>query len=65
MIQTQIANNVAAAQQQRDNIKQLEQALAQCTDKAQQKVLRNRIKICQKFLRQYLLTAQSLERLPA
>jgi F0F1-type ATP synthase membrane subunit b/b' len=62
MTQQQIQNNLAAAKQERANIRQLEQELKQSTDKTQQQVLRYRIKICKDFLRQYMLTAQSLER---
>jgi hypothetical protein len=62
MTKQQIENNLAAAAQERDNIAQLEKDLQATTDNSQQRVLRYRIKICRNFLRQYMLTAQALER---
>jgi LPS O-antigen subunit length determinant protein (WzzB/FepE family) len=59
--QQQLANNLQAAQQEDTNIAELTADLAKTTDTTAKTVLRERIKICKKFKRTYLLNAGSLQ----
>lgn len=59
--QQQIANNLQAAKQEKLNIAELQATLAKTTDANTKQVLQHRIKICKQFLRNYMLTAQSLQ----
>lgn len=58
----QIANNLQAAEQERQNIRELEQLLKQAKTADERSVLKYRIKICKNFLRDYMLRAQAGER---
>ena len=62
MTKQQLQNNIEAAAQERINIADLEKQLATTRDVNVKKVLRYRIKICRDFLRQYIQTAQAIER---
>lgn len=59
--QQQLANNLKAAKQEDANIAELTATFLKTTDKTAKKVLRERIKICKKFKRTYLLNAGSLQ----
>jgi hypothetical protein len=62
MTQQQILNCLAAAKQERKNIRELEQELAKTTDKYKRSVLQYRIKVCKKFLLKHLQSVQAEER---
>lgn len=59
--QQQLANNLQAAKKEDANIAELEATLKKTTDATAKTVLRERIKICKKFKRTYLLNAGSLQ----
>ena len=65
MTQQQIENCLAAAKQEGAHIGQLEQELANTTDKHLRSVLQYRIKVSKDFLQKHLGSAQSLKRLEA
>lgn len=58
----QITNNLEAVAQEKRNIAELQATLKKTTDLQTQKVLKERIKICKSFLRQYMLNAQAGQR---
>lgn len=62
MTAQQIANNLAAAEQERAHIRELERELANAKNANEKSVLKYRIKISKDFLRKYMLNAQALER---
>lgn len=58
----QLTNNLQAVAQEKRNIAELEATLAKTTDATVKQVLKERIKICKKFHRQYMLNAQACQR---
>lgn len=60
LAQQQKANNLQAVEQERKNILELELALKNTQDKFQRLVIRERIKICKKFMLRHMQTAQRL-----
>jgi len=61
--QQQLANNLAAVEQEKLNIAELQANLATATSPAVKQVLKYRIKICKDFQRKHLLNAQSLQQM--
>jgi hypothetical protein len=59
--QQQLANCLAAVEQEKLNIAELQANLTTATSPAVKQVLKQRIKICKDFQRKHMLTAQSLE----
>jgi hypothetical protein len=61
--QQQLANNLAAVKQEKQNIAELQANLATATCPTVKQVLKHRIKICKDFQRKHMLTAQSLQQM--
>jgi len=59
--QQQLANCLAAVEQEKLNIAELQANLTTATSPVIKQVLKQRIKICKDFQRNHMLTAQSLE----